>query len=132
MQGILCQNISFPQRARLTPAHARNTYQPSWRLGTSTAHPRSHGEYHILTLCRSKPYGSPPLARRILSGCPILQGPLRFTPARTENTLESYWQTTLSSVHPPLARRIPLNTTGEHTHIRFTPARTENTQVRKA
>ena len=71
---------------RLIPARAGNTTRASPSLVPSSAHPRSRGEHQLLDLCRSRNYGSSPLARGTLIALIGSVLVLRLIPARAGNT----------------------------------------------
>ena len=50
---------------RFTPAHAGNTAKASLVKSLSWVHPRSRGEYDLLSCPFLRPSGSPPLTRGI-------------------------------------------------------------------
>ena len=74
------------RNARLIPARAGNTTRASPSLVPSSAHPRSRGEHQLLDLCRSRNYGSSPLARGTLIALIGSVLVLRLIPARAGNT----------------------------------------------
>ena len=71
---------------RLIPTRAGNTTRASPSLVPSSAHPRSRGEHQLLDLCRSRNYGSSPLARGTLIALIGSVLVLRLIPARAGNT----------------------------------------------
>ena len=96
---------------RLIPARAGNTTRASPSLVPSSAHPRSRGEHQLLDLCRSRNYGSSPLARGTLRGYHLPVGNGRLIPARAGNTVSL----------PRLRGRYPAHPRShrEHKEIRF-------------
>ena len=74
------------RNARLIPARAGNTTRASPSSVPSSAHPRSRGEHQLLDLCRSRNYGSSPLARGTLIALIGSVLVLRLIPARAGNT----------------------------------------------
>ena len=85
-RGTQQLNVVRPGNHRLIPARAGNTTRASPSLVPSSAHPRSRGEHQLLDLCRSRNYGSSPLARGTLIALIGSVLVLRLIPARAGNT----------------------------------------------
>ena len=85
-RGIHKRAVLSEKELRFTPAHAGNTTKIIGTEGLEPVHPRSRGEYLVISCSLTIRIGSPPLTR----GIPNLNLPIkschRFTPAHAGNT----------------------------------------------
>ena len=74
---------------RITPAHAGTTLRPRPRSGSNQDHPRSRGDYGIITGKVSRIVGSPPLTRGLLKKAHFLLKNRGITPAHAGTTFKA-------------------------------------------
>ena len=85
-RGILFEKVGAIGVQRFIPAHAGNTCLNSSRTASKKVHPRSRGEYGLLSVLLSRYSGSSPLTRgihRLILQTDCLP---RFIPAHAGNT----------------------------------------------
>ena len=132
---------------RFTPAHAGNTVFLPDQSTTHQVHPRSRGEYNLLSQIGYKAGGSPPLTRGIHFLKLTKKTSVRFTPAHAGNTSTLHTIFPCCQVHPrsrgeyacqasekagysgspPLTRGIQAGVWLHRYRVGFTPAHAGNT-----
>ena len=99
-RGIPMSSSSKRVASGIIPALAGNTSGPLDLYGNATDHPRSRGEYGIVSHDRLKQRGSSPLSRGILVHPRRAQYSDRIIPALAGNTSLQYLVNSLEQDHP--------------------------------